>query len=220
MLYAGADELQRTHFDAGVQDAIAMDLPQPEKLLKPGLNHMRVEITGRNVLPYTASWSYRTRQPDSSADCPVDLQTHLSRSSLREGAAVRLTVRVANKLDRGQGMTVAIVGLPGGLALPEDLKQLKDAARLRDNGSRPGLISAFEIRGRELVLYWRDMAPKQKLEVNLALVGRVPGHYRGPASRAYLYYNADHKCWVPPLEVEIEQRSPQPANEEAQVGGR
>jgi hypothetical protein len=39
--------------------------------------------------------------------------------------------------------------------------------------------------------------------VSLDLVCRLPGEYRGPASRAYLYYNADDKFWVEPLNVTI-----------------
>jgi hypothetical protein len=54
-----------------------------------------------------------------------------------------------------------------------------------------------------LILYWRDLAPRQKIEVPIDLVCRVPGEYRGPASRAYLYYNADAKHWVQPLSVKV-----------------
>ena len=57
--------------------------------------------------------------------------------------------------------------------------------------------------GRELVIYWRQLAPKQKIEFNLDLECRVPGDYRGPASRAYLYYNADHKHWIEPIQVMV-----------------
>ena len=53
------------------------------------------------------------------------------------------------------------------------------------------------------MLYWRDLAPQQKIEVNLDLICRVPGDYRGPASRAYLYYNADHKHWIDPVQVTV-----------------
>jgi hypothetical protein len=88
------------------------------------------------------------------------------------------------------------------LTLPESLEQLKKYAIAPEDGSRP-LISYFELRGRELVLYWRDMAPGQKIEVPIDLTCRVPGEYRGPASRAYLYYNADSKCWVEPIKVAI-----------------
>ena len=47
---------------------------------------------------------------------------------------MRLTAVVENKSGKGQGMAVAILGLPGGLTLPEDMRQLKDtgpAARQR-----------------------------------------------------------------------------------------
>jgi hypothetical protein len=100
-------------------------------------------------------------------------------------------------------MTVAIIGLPAGLTLPEDMKQLKDHCRLREDGAKPGLLSAWEIRGRELILYWRDLAPRQRIEVPIDLMARVPGEYTGPASRAYLYYNADPKNWIKPLQVQI-----------------
>ena len=36
-----------------------------------------------------------------------------------------------------------------------------------------------------------------------SLICRVPGEYSGPASRGYLYYNADHKHWVEPLRLTI-----------------
>jgi hypothetical protein len=168
---------------------------------------VRVELTGKSVFPYTATWSYRTLTPPSAADCPVGLKTRLDRTTAAEGETVRLTVDVDNTSGRGQGMTVAIIGLPGGLTLPEDMKQLKDMARLRDHGTKPGPISAFETRGRELILYWRDMAPAKKVEVSLDVICRVPGKYTGPASRAYLYYNADHKCWVEPLQLAITPRA-------------
>jgi hypothetical protein len=83
------------------------------------------------------------------------------------------------------------------------MKQLKDLAKLRNEGTERGPIDYFEIRGRELVLYWRDLAPGKKIEVNIDLICKVPGEYRGPASRAYLYYNADHKHWIEPLKVTI-----------------
>ena len=112
-----------------------------------------------------------------------------------EGDTTRLNVKVENISGKGQGMAVAVIGLPAGLKLPDDFKQLRDLTRLRDNGTKPGEIGAFEVRGRELVLYWRDLAPDAKIELSLDLRGHVPGMYRGPASRAYLYYDPDAKCW-------------------------
>ena len=111
-------------------------------------------------------------------------------------------MRLENTADHGQAMTVAVVGLPAGLKLPEDMKQLKDLVRLPLDGTSPA-VGHFELRGRELVLYWRDLAPKKVVDLSIDLIAAYPGEYRGPASRAYLYYNADHKHWVDPLTVSI-----------------
>jgi hypothetical protein len=204
-LLVGERPVARLPFPAGASEALTLAVPDPEAVLKPGKNALRVEITGKNAFPYTLTWSYQTLRPASAEDCPVRLGTRLARTEAREGESVRMTVEVSNASGKGQGMAVAIVGLPGGLGLPEDMKQLKEYARVPEGGGRP-LVSAFEVRGRELVLYWRDLAPDQKIEVPVDLVCRVPGTYSGPASRAYLYYNADHKHWVEPLKVTIAAR--------------
>jgi hypothetical protein len=188
------------------QPALLDPLEKNTQRLRPGNNKVRIDI-GDNALPYTLSWSYRTLRPLNPEGCPVHLTTSLSRGSAGEGETVRLKAVVENKSGKGQGMAVAIIGLPGGLGLPENFEQLRELTRLQDNGTRPGLISAFEVQRRELVLYWRDLAPAQKIEVHLDLICRVPGEYKGPASRAYLYYNADLKYWVPPLEMLIETKN-------------
>jgi hypothetical protein len=206
-LFVNGEAAERLDFPAGAQDALTLTLREPEKHLKAGKNTVRLEITGdKNVFPCTLACTYRTVTPPSADNAAVRLSTRLDRDTAGEGDTVHLTVTVENARPEGQGMAVAIVGLPAGLTLPEDLKQLKEYARLRNNGTERGLISHFETRGRELVLYWRDLAPHQKIEVPVDLIARVPGEYRGPASRSYLYYNADVKFWVEPLQVTIKAK--------------
>jgi uncharacterized protein YfaS (alpha-2-macroglobulin family) len=92
---------------------------------------------------------------------------------------------------------VAIVGLPGGLEVRHDqLKELVQAGR----------IAAYEVRGREVVLYWRDLAAGQEVELPISLVAALPGTYQAPASRAYLYYGDEDKHWVAGGTVEITPR--------------
>jgi hypothetical protein len=201
-LYLGDQKLATKAFPAGVYDTIVLSLPDADKQLKPGDNKLRLELTGGNVLPFTLAWTYQTEQPGSADDCPLLLETALGKTTAKEGDVVRLTARLKNLTNDGQGMALAIIGLPGGMTVPEDLKQLKDYTKLPEDGSRP-LIAAFELRGRELVLYWRDLQGKQEIEVPIDLVCRVPGDYTGPASRAYLYYNAASKCWIKPLKMAI-----------------
>ena len=160
-LYVGDQKAGSAAFRAGVSETISLALPNPEKVLHRGDNKVRVELTGGNVLPFTLSWSYQTKKPADSGDCPLRLETALDRTQAREGEVVRLTAKLRNTAKDGQGMAVAVIGLPGGMTLPEDLKQLKDHAKFPEDGTRP-LIAAFEIRGRELVLYWRDLAAGRK----------------------------------------------------------
>jgi hypothetical protein len=206
-LFIADKPVGKLDFAADAREALEIKLADAEKVLHAGKNTVRVEITGKNAFPYTLSWSYQTLQPASAEDAPVRLTTKLDRATANEGESVTLNVIVENPSDSERSMVVAIVGLPAGLTIPEDMKQLKEHAQPRDNGTKPGRISYFETRGRELILYWRGMGPKQKLEVPVELICRVPGEYRGPASRAYMYYNADHKHWVEPLAVTIQAKS-------------
>lgn len=188
-------------FDASLKDALTLTVDNAEALFKPGKNEVDVEVTGNNQFPYTLTWSYSALTPKSPEGCPVRLSAALTKKTIQDGETVPLNIKVENATDRGQGMAVAIIGLPAGLNLPEDMKRLKELAAPRNDGTEPGVISAWEIRGRELVIYWRQLAPKQKIEFNLDLICRVPGDFRGPASRAYLYYNADHKHWIEPIQA-------------------
>lgn len=185
-------------------EALVINLPDAEAVLKPGRNTVRVAVTGKNQFPYTVGWSYQTLKPVSDPRSVLKLSTSLARPTAVEGESVRLTVKLENTSAKEQGMAVAIVGLPGGLVLPEDLKQLREYTEAPKDG-RP-VLSMFEVRGRELILYWRDLAPREKIEVPIDLSCRVPGQYSGPASRAYLYYNADPKTWVEPLRIGIAPR--------------
>jgi uncharacterized protein YfaS (alpha-2-macroglobulin family) len=86
------------------------------------------------------------------------------------------------------------VGIPGGLEVRHD--QLKELVK-------SGKIDAYEVNGREVVLYWRHMEAKDNRELPLSLVASIPGVYTGPASRAYLYYTDEYKAWAPGLRVTI-----------------
>jgi alpha-2-macroglobulin-like protein len=194
------DEMQgmtRAAFSPRTPEPITLSM-RDARDLQPGKNVVQLSVTGNNVLPYTLSWSYRTLKPPSDPQAPVKFATKLSAPQAKEGQTVKLTATVENASGKVLGMTVAVIGLPSGLAVPEDAQQLKALTRLEKNG-----ISAWELRGRELILYWRDLAPNAKLAVELDLVCRLPGVYRGPASRAYLYYDADRKFWVEPLNIRI-----------------
>jgi hypothetical protein len=178
-------------------NVIGLDVPNPDAVFKGGEKlEVIVETDAKQAYPFALSYTYTTLTPASDPKCAVKVGTALGRAEANEGDTVPLSVTFENLQKQGQGMAVAVVGIPAGLKVPTDMKQLTD---LREKG----VVSFFEVRGRELVLYWRELAPEQKVALTVDLVCDAPGVYRGPASRGYLYYNADHKHWVPPLAVTV-----------------
>jgi len=179
-------------FGAQRQETIVIDGLEAD--LQPGENKLTVNLTGDNQMPYALEVSFRTRRPASDENCPLRLRTKLAKTEVKAGETVGLTAELSNTSDEGQPMTIAILGLPAGLeARPDQLEELKTA----------GTIDYYETRAREVICYWRSLAPKKKVAIKLDLVAAVPGAYTGPASQTYLYYTAEQKQWTEPLGVEI-----------------
>ena len=183
----------------GADEVNTIKLGGFEGQLRAGENKLAISLTGDNEMPYTIDVSYRAQKPHSDPDCAVEVSTNLASAELKAGQTVALHAELANKTDQGQPMTVAILGLPAGLQPRAD--QLEE---LKKNGT----IDYYETRAREVICYWRSLAPKKRIPLKLDLVAEWPGKYTGPASRAYLYYTAERKHWAEPLSVTIERVAP------------
>jgi hypothetical protein len=156
---------------------------------KEGSSKIRVLFEGvTNALPYTFALSYNTHEPASSKSCPLKLETRLGAEEVKAGNPVRMTVTLANTVkDKGQPMSLAVIGIPGGLSLlPQQLKELQDKKK----------VDYLEILGSNLVIYYRQMKPGETKTIALDLKAEVPGNFEGAASCAYLYYTSENKCWV------------------------
>ncbi|MFK8115039.1 MAG: MG2 domain-containing protein [Rubripirellula sp.] len=154
---------------------------------------------GATNLSYTIDVAFHSTAPRSDDACPLELSTKLTGEMLESGSvpageSLLVETRLANKTSMGQPMTIAIVGLPGGVEpRVEELDELQKADR----------YDFYEIRGREIVFYWRTIAPNEVKEVDFHVTAAIPGKYTGPASRAYLYYTAEQKMWTAPISVGI-----------------
>jgi hypothetical protein len=163
--------------------------------LQAGVNRIELRHTGRLALPFSLGIDYRSLQPATSPQAPVDLSTTLERTQVKLGESVRMRVVLTNKTDRGQPMTLARVQLPGGLTFQTwQLKELREK----------GLVAFYETRPREVNLYLREMKPRQSLELPLDLVALAAGEYTAQASSAYLYYTDEHKTWVAGTQITVE----------------
>ncbi len=175
----------------------ALKLPDAAERLKPGRRNLQLKLLGGGRMPFTVAVRYHALTPDSSQAGKVGLEAALRSKRIEEGAASEIDVTVRNLSQEPIPMPVALIGVPGGLEVRHDqLKELRQANR----------IAAYEVIGRDVVLYWRELAAGQTVQLPLSVVAAVPGQYTGPASRAYQYYVDEYKRWFPGLQVEITPR--------------
>ncbi len=179
-------------FNPSTQGAIKM--PDLSELLPAGQHKIELRMDGGSPMPYSVAVKYNALTPASSPECKLDIKVKMAQDEVKEGSATEANVTVINKTKDALPTPIAIVGLPGGLEPRHE--QLKELVK-------KGTIDAYEVLGREVVLYWRTMPAESKVEVPLSLIAAIPGTYTGPASRTYLYYTDEHKRWVDGMKVKI-----------------
>ncbi|MFN0018043.1 MAG: MG2 domain-containing protein [Pirellulaceae bacterium] len=178
-------------FDDKTQGTIALPkLP----VLPAGKHTLEVRMTDGSQMPHSVAARFSRLTPDSAEACKLHLEVTLRDAKMTEGAVTEARVVVTNRSSEIVPTPTAIIGLPGGLEVRHD--QLKELVKA-------GTIAAYEVLGREVVLYWRAFQAEARITLPLSLVAAIPGTYTGPASRAYLYYTNEHKKWVEGLRVEI-----------------
>lgn len=164
--------------------------------LKEGKNSIKVQYKGiaEKYNPYAVTVSWQSVKPATSALCPLRLTTQLAQKDVKVNETVRLNVRLENTKNNGQPMSVAIIGIPGGLSLqPWQLKELQERE----------VFDFYEIINDNLVIYYRELGPAEVKAIDLDLKAETPGHYKGIASSAYIYYMNEHKYWLDGIAVNI-----------------
>lgn len=185
-------EVARARYEAGHKGPIALE--GLGEHLAAGAQTLELVHDGGEAMPYSLEVAFRSLKPASSAAAAVSVATTVDRATVPMGETARVVATVRNVTDAGQPMTLARVGLPGGLTF-----QTWQLEELRDEG----LVAFYETGPSEVVLYFRDLAPRAVKEVPLDLVAVVPGRYEAPASNAYLYYTNDVRAWTAGLKVSV-----------------
>ena len=181
-------------FTADTQGTIELPLTDA---LTAGDHKIQLTMEDGSEMPYSIAIDYNSEKPNSSEQCKLHLEAELAETKIVEGNNTNALVTVVNRSGEKIPTPTAIIGIPGGLEVRHDqLKELVAAEK----------IAAYEVIGREVVLYWLAMLPEQRVELSIDLVAAVPGKYTGPASRAYLYYTDEHKMWVDGLKATITPR--------------
>ena len=183
-------------YKAGDKGAITVD--NLEEFIKgEGKHNVKVKYVGvKTPLPYSMSVNWSTSLPNSDKECAIDLKTKMASKTANVGETVRLTATITNKKSEEVPSTMAIIGIPAGFtAQPWQLKELQEKK----------VFDYYEIKGNNIAIYYRGMAPKAVKEINLDLKAEMPGEYDAPASAAYLYYTNEFKTWSATDKVTIKK---------------
>lgn len=165
------------------------------KFLNPGKNEVVMEVGSSQLTFIDFSYWYRSSLPDNSSETKLNLETTLSRTNLRVGETTRLNVQVKNLTTEELPMSVAKIGIPGGLSIePTLLKELIENEK----------VAYYELTDNFLVLYWRDFVSKETKSIDVVLKAEVPGDYTGVASSTYLYYTEENTHWNEGLKIIIQ----------------
>jgi len=174
----------------------AIELPDISAALTPGEYRLELKMEDGSKMPFAFEVSYNTSLPVSSEATQTKLETRISESEINEGEPLEMEalITIGNK---NAPTPIAIIGIPAGLEVRHDqLKELVGAAR----------ISAYEVIGREVILYWRALKAGEKRVIPISLNAAIPGTYTGSASRAYLYYTDEDKHWEKGISVIVRAR--------------
>ncbi|KAJ3449060.1 macroglobulin / complement [Anaeramoeba flamelloides] len=173
-----------------------------EKLLieKKFESYLKIQMINGCTLPFSCFIESKvTKNLSDPEKCNIVFDSKLNvgkNNQIKEGEGTEIKVNLKNKLqEMGLGMVVAIIGLPAGLQ-----PRYKKLLELK----KTNVISHFELFGaREVVFYWRCMAPNQEIYFTFDVIAEFPGIYYGTSSRAYVYYDDENKFWNEPFNIEI-----------------
>jgi CD109 antigen len=84
---------------------------------------------------------------------------------------------------------------PGFDVVREDLGQLVER----------GVISRYELTGRQVIVYVEDLSSEASLRFSLRLMARFPLRAQTPPSSAYDYYNPETAAVREPLMVTVSE---------------
>lgn len=190
------EETEPIRIDASNADVVHLATFTDKAVI--GDNTLRIAVEGDRPLMYQAvteyylPWSQIPDLPPASEAMRIDVS--YDRSELAVNDVVTARARVELLAPGVARMALVDLGVPPGFTvLSEDLDALVER----------GVISRYELPGRQALLYLEDFASGQPLEISYRLRAKYPLKVRTPASRAYDYYTPGTAGEQAPVELVV-----------------
>ncbi len=166
---------------------------------RPGDNTVALEIEGEGAVMYQITARYYLPwelipEPTPGKEA-LDIRVRYDQTQLEVNEEVGVQVRVTLQTPGMARMVLVDLGLPPGFAvLSEDLDALVEK----------GVISRYELTGRQIIVYLEDLESGRLVEFGYRLRARFPLRAKVPRSVAYDYYTPDSRGVVAPVEMVVE----------------
>jgi len=116
------------------------------------------------------------------------------RTQLATDDLINVTATVRNNRPGRAQMVILDLGLPPGFTLlPDHLNQLVEKK----------VVEKYSTTGRQIIVYLRDVAHGQPLEIGYQLLAKYPLTAKTPKSAAYEYYNPDIRAEAKPIQLTV-----------------
>ncbi|KYF78840.1 alpha-2-macroglobulin [Sorangium cellulosum] len=151
-----------------------------------GEGKLSYNVVGRHNLPWSAV--------PSDGGGPLAVSVSYDKTSLYVNDIVTASVSVKNTTDAAQNMVLVTVGLPPGFqVLTEDLQAYIDA----------GQLSRFEITGKQLILYVKEIAASGVAGFNYRLQATMPVKAEDGGAEAHPYYQPEQQSFAGAQTLEV-----------------
>jgi hypothetical protein len=169
-----------------------------------GQGNLMYQIAGKYYLP----WEQLARYPELvEGEELLSIKVNYDRTELVVDDTVEVAVTVQLNEPSGRAEQALIdLGLPPGFQVQQgDLAAL--VARFNDvpDDYEFPTIERFEITGRQILVYVRNLTGDQPLNFSYHLQAKFPLTVQTPASTAYDYYNPDIAGEISPVQLVVAQ---------------
>jgi len=161
---------------------------------------VRIDVAGEGSLMYQVtgsyylSWERLPYYPQLAPEAPlVGIDVAYDRTELAVNDTVGVDVTVSLSEPEGVAEQAIIdLGLPPGFTVEtEDLARLVDRFRDLPDDYPHAQIKRFELTGRQIILYVKNLNGTEPLTISYRLRAKFPLVAQTRASQAYDYYNPD-----------------------------
>jgi alpha-2-macroglobulin-like protein len=192
-IFLNGEKMASKHFDNFNKDVVFQ--VEATSGLPYGDNTVELEYAGTGALSYQIIGTHYV--PWEEADMPegpLSINVGYDTTTVNVDDIITATVTITNNNESAKGMVLVTVGLPPGFTLvTQDLASLQ----------AEGIISSFEVMGKQLVLYFAEIPAGEPTSVSYSLIADYPIKAQTGGSEAKYYYDSQVKGEEESQEIEV-----------------